>query len=117
MKKPYKIFLREFAMQAIIGIFPEERNAPQSLRANIELEVMAGELNDDYSKVPCYKELSEKIEALAMKLQPALLETLAEEIAKICLQHRTVLSAKVHLEKPDALGGKAIPSVEVYLHE
>lgn len=116
MQHSYKIFLRDLHINAIIGVFPEERKAPQALRVNIELQVAKNKnLADDYSKVPCYKLLCEEIEILTIKLQPQLLESLAEEIAKLCLRHEVIMSAKIDIEKPQALDGKAIPAVQVYL--
>ncbi len=115
MKKPYKIFLNNFELSAIIGVFPEERQERQPLWADIELQVKAGDINDNVENVPDYNTLSQSIEALAETLQPALIETLAEAIGELCLQHEGVVSATVHLAKPQALGGKAIPSVEVFV--
>ncbi|MBL8024988.1 MAG: dihydroneopterin aldolase [Fibrobacteres bacterium] len=99
------ITIRDLALRAIIGIYPEERKEKQDIILNISMEVdlsRAGE-SDDINDTVDYKTMKKRIMTLVEKSEYKLIETLAAKIAEICLSDEKVNRAAVTVDKPGAL--------------
>ena len=99
------IILNNLTVEAVIGTLPQERQQPQTLILNIEMELdlqPAGE-SDDLQYSVNYQEIEERIIHLAQSSQFFLLEKLAEETAKICLSYPLVQVTTISIAKPAAL--------------
>ena len=97
-----RVRLRNFRVQASIGIHDFEKRARQRVIINIDLYLRPqGDTNDDIAKVLDYDFIRGQIVGLIDKRHFNLQETLAEEIITICLAPEAVLSARVATEKPD----------------
>lgn len=111
----YRIAVRDLEVSWSIGVYDHEHHRKQAVRINLDLEaVPLDDWNaDDYDAVPCYAEISERIQEMAAQGHIKLVETLANRIAEMCLEDARILSATVRVEKPEALANAASVGVEV----
>jgi dihydroneopterin aldolase len=98
-----RIRLEEFSLRASIGIHPEEKTARQRVLVTVELEVTAihAGKGDRIDRALDYDFLRREIAALAKDRHYNLQETLAEDIARLCLARRGVRGVRVATSKPD----------------
>ena len=99
-----KIIISGFPVNAIIGTFPEERKHPQKLIFDLTLQGDFSEAGrtDTLSGTVNYRELEEKLLALAEHTCCFLLEALAEKTAQLCLSYPEVKTVAVRILKPAA---------------
>ncbi len=99
-----KIIITGFPVNAVIGTYPEERLQPQKLIFDLTLcgDFSQAGKNDTLEGTVNYRELEEKLLALAEKSSCLLLEALAEKTAALCLSYPEVKSATVRITKPAA---------------
>ena len=111
------VFVRNLVLNCSIGIHQHERAASQRIRVNIDLAVREGETNgrldDDLSNVVCYENLTKGLRALASREHVNLVETLAEDVANMCLSDDRVCSARVRIEKLDIFDDAESVGVEI----
>jgi len=97
-----RVRLRNFRVQASIGIHDFEKRQRQAVIINIDLYLRPhGDTDDDIAKVLDYDFIRGQVVALVSARHYNLQETLAEAIMKICLAPPSVLAARVATEKPD----------------
>jgi len=97
-----RIFLRNLALSASIGIHAHEKAARQRLLINVELFLKPqGDAGDDISQVLDYDGVRRGIARLVEARHYNLQETLVEEIVALCLKQNGVLAVRVSTEKPD----------------
>lgn len=97
-----RIFLRNLALSASIGIHAHEKAARQRLLINVELFLKPqGDAGDDISQVLDYDGVRQGIARLVEARHYNLQETLVEEIVALCLKQNGVLAVRVSTEKPD----------------
>ena len=109
------VFIRDLILPCSIGVHRHEKDAEQRVRINLDLAVSEGDrpINDDIRNVICYEELAEGIEEIVRRGHINLVETLAENIADMCLRDRRVQSARVRIEKLDILNDAESVGVEI----
>ena len=109
------MLVRDLVLRARIGVHPHEHQAPQRVRLNLDLEVAESgpPLADDLARVVDYEALIERVRRLVASRHVKLVETLAEQIAALCLDDPRVRSARVRVEKLDAIRGAAAVGVEI----
>ena len=109
------LLVRDLVLRARIGVHPHEHQAPQRVRLNLDLEVAESgpPLADDLARVVDYEALIERVRRLVASRHVKLVETLAEQIAALCLDDLRVRSARVRVEKLDAIRGAAAVGVEI----
>jgi 7,8-dihydroneopterin aldolase/epimerase/oxygenase len=106
----YRMFVKDLVLQVKIGAYPHERLRPQPVRINVDLQVReaSGPLNDDLVNVLSYDRIIAAIKDHIAKGHINLVETLAEDIATICLADARVVHARIGVEKlavePNAAG-------------
>jgi dihydroneopterin aldolase len=97
-----RIFLRNYSVEASIGIHAHEKAARQRLLVNVELFVAPVPVTDDaIDQVLDYDFLRDGIARLVAARHYNLQETLCQDILALCLDRPEVLSARVSTEKPD----------------
>ena len=102
---PDFIVIEDLLLRTIIGINPEERVNRQDVVVSVRLETdtrSAGR-SDDIEDAINYRTLSKDIIDLVEGSEFLLVERMAEEIARICLQDRRVSRSWVDVRKPGAL--------------
>lgn len=99
----YRIFVRDLVLMCSIGAYPEERLKTQRVRFNLDIrvEAPAEPLDDDVAKVLSYDMVIADIRELTGRGHINLVETLAADIADICLADPRVAEVKVTVEKLD----------------
>lgn len=109
------VFIRDLMLPCSIGVHRQEKNADQRVRINLDLAVSEGDqpIDDDIKNVICYEHLTKGIEEILNQGHVNLVETLAENIADMCLSDRRVQSARVRVEKLDVLEDAESVGVEI----
>ncbi len=109
------VFIRDLVMACSIGVHKHEKDAEQRIRINLDLAVdESGQaIDDDIKNVLCYEELAKGVEEIVGQGHVNLVETLAENIAAMCLTDTRVLSARVRVEKLDILEGAESVGIEI----
>jgi FolB domain-containing protein len=108
------IFVRDLLVRAIIGINDWEREKKQDVLINLELDrnLRPAAASDDVGDALNYRTLTKAVIAHVETSSYQLVETLAEAIARICLEHGAE-RARVRVEKPGALRFAASVGVEI----
>ncbi len=111
------VFVRDLILDCSIGVHQHEREALQRVRINLDLAVREGETNgnldDKLANVVCYEELTKGVRDLVAGEHVNLVETLAEDVASLCLNDIRVRSARVRIEKLDILKDAVSVGVEI----
>ena len=109
------VFIRDLVLSCSIGVHRQERIGTQRVRINVDLAVResGGPINDDLANVVCYEAVADGIRAIVARGHVNLVETLAEEIASLCLEDLRILSARVRIEKLDVFTDAKSVGVEI----
>ena len=108
------VFIRDLVLSCRIGVHRHEETRTQRVRINLDLAVRDDrDLHDDLANVLCYERIANGVRELVCSRHIKLLETLAEEIAAICLQDERVRSVRVRVEKLDIFPDAASVGVEI----
>jgi 7,8-dihydroneopterin aldolase/epimerase/oxygenase len=109
------VFVRDLALSCSIGVHRHEHDVNQRVRVNLDLAVREGkgDLDDDLANVVCYEQIVDGVRAIVARGHINLVETLAEEIAAMCLEDTRVCSARVRVEKLDVFSDVGSVGVEI----
>ena len=109
------VFIRDFMVECLIGVYEHEKCSPQRVRINLDLAVDEGEhpIIDDILNVVSYETMANGILAIADEGHVNLVETLAERIADMCFDDKRVDSVRVRIEKLDILENAGSVGVEI----
>ncbi len=108
------VFIRNLELHAQIGIHAHERGRVQPVRINVDLAVEdAIKIDDRLDQVVDYGEITQRIREIVAAGHINLAETLAERIAAACFVDPRVTTARVRVEKLDALPGAESAGVEI----
>ena len=110
-----KIIINDLLVRGIIGVNDWERQNPQAILINVEISAdlsKAGK-TDKLSDSINYRTVTKKIIARAEKAQRWTVESLAADIAAICLEEPGALIVRVRVEKPGALRFARSVGVEI----
>jgi dihydroneopterin aldolase/D-erythro-7,8-dihydroneopterin triphosphate epimerase len=110
-----KILIKDLLLRCIIGTNESERKEKQDVIINVILwsDLTEATKTDDIHKTVDYKEITKDIIKLVENSAFFLVETLAEKIARLCLQNAKVNKVKVTVEKPGALRFARSVGVEI----
>ena len=110
-----RLLINELIIECSIGVHAHEREAPQRVRISIELDVRraAVDVADEHANVVCYEDLVAGIKRIAAAGHINLVETLAEQIAALCLEDPRAVRVRVRAEKLDAQPDAASVGVEI----
>jgi dihydroneopterin aldolase len=115
-----RVFIRDLVLDARIGVYPEEKGGRQPVRINISFEMRDDGLDyadgigpDDVTRVVDYDGLAKRVRALIGRAHVHLVETMAEQIARLCLNDPRVLTARVRVEKLTVFADAASAGVEI----
>jgi dihydroneopterin aldolase len=116
------VFLRDMVLNASIGVFAHEQDAPQRIRINVDLAVVddgAWALSrsavgrDELSRVVDYAVVADQVRAIVGAGHVRLVETLAERIAEACLEDERVEHVRIRIEKLDVFADAASAGIEI----
>ena len=100
-----KIFLKELTTETVIGIFDWEREVKQTIAIDLEMsaDIRSAARTDSIKDTLNYKAVAKRLLAFIQESRYQLVETLAEEIARLVLTEFPVEWVKVTLHKPGAI--------------
>ena len=110
------VFVRDLVIDTFIGVHDHEKDDKQRVRLNLDLAVYEGDVSsvkDDIQNVVCYEQISNEVRKVCDNGHTNLVETLAEEIAIVCLANAQVRSVRVRVEKLDVFADAASVGVEI----
>lgn len=109
------VFVRDLVLSGSIGVHHHERETEQRIRVNLDLAVSEGSepVNDKLNNVICYEKIVTKVKAVVGRGHVNLVETLAEDIAALCLADARVRSVRVRIEKLDIVPEAQSVGVEI----
>ena len=111
MKNPEKkldiVYIRDLRIETIIGIYDWERQVRQTVSIDLEMasDIRKAAETDDIQYALNYKAVSKRLIAYVENRNALLVETLAEEIAKIIREEFNVPWLRLRLSKPGAVRG------------
>lgn len=110
-----RVFVRDLILDCLIGVHRHERDGTQRVRVNLDLTVResAEPIEDKLANVVCYEDLVVRMRRLAAGGHVNLVETLAERIAALSLEHPDVASVTVRVEKLDVFADAASVGIEI----
>ena len=101
-----RVFVHDFVVSAAIGAYDFERSIRQRVVFDVEALVRrAGAHPDDMRSIFSYDVILDAIRLVVGRGHVDFVETLAEEVATILLQHARVRSIRVNIRKLDVIDG------------
>jgi dihydroneopterin aldolase/D-erythro-7,8-dihydroneopterin triphosphate epimerase len=101
-----RIVIKDLLVRGIVGINDDERTNRQDVLINVTLwtDTRPAAASDDIADAVNYRTITKAMIALVESGTPFLVERLAEELARICLEaDDRVAAVEIGLEKPGAL--------------
>jgi dihydroneopterin aldolase len=107
-----RIFVHDFVLPVRIGAYAHERDKPQRVRFNVDVEVLRpAHPTEDLRDVFSYDVIIDGIRMIVAQEHVTLIEMLAERIAALVLSHARVCAVTVRVEKLDV--GPGAVGVEI----
>ncbi len=99
-----KIIINDLRVEAVIGVYPEERLHRQPLILQVEIDIDLGKAarTDRLEDTVNYAEIEERIVRLAESSEFFLIERLAGAAGALVVGYPGVLRTRVRVEKPAA---------------
>jgi FolB domain-containing protein len=116
------IRIRGLEVNCVVGVYPQERDTPQPLRLDVELclDTEPAARSERLRGSVDYAAISAQLAFLLKSFRFRMLETAAHTLCRYLLappargESRAAISrVRLCLEKPGALGGRALPSLQV----
>jgi (5-formylfuran-3-yl)methyl phosphate synthase len=102
-----RVFVRDFVVSAAIGAYDFERSIRQRVVFDVDALVRrAGGHPDDMRSIFSYDIILDAIRLVVGRGHVDFVETLAEEVATVLLQHARVRSIRVNIRKLDVIEGE-----------
>ena len=110
------ILVKDLHLRCVIGANDWERKVQQDVLINVEVEadLRPAAASDDLADALDYKTIAKRIISMVETSEFFLVEALAEEIARLCLEDERARSARVRVEKPGALRFARSVGVEIH---
>ena len=112
---PDRITVRGITAHAHHGVYDWEREKGQTFRVDavLELDTAPAAAGDDLDKTVNYAELAQRLHAVLTGEPVNLLETLAQQLADVCLADPLVDAVEITVHKPEADLGVPFDDVAV----
>lgn len=110
-----QIFIQQLRLPARIGVYENEKIAPQEIVLDITLTTNIAQAaeNDQLENTIDYAALTNQLATHCLAAHVQLVERLAQQLADICLQDKRVQQVSLRLGKPHAIA--QAQSVGVYI--
>lgn len=110
-----KIFLGALTVECIVGIWDWERRVKQKVILDLEMatDIRRAAASDRIEDTIDYKKVSKRLLAFVGESQFNLVETLAEQIARVVVTEFGVSWVKVRLNKQGAIRGARDVGIEI----
>jgi dihydroneopterin aldolase len=108
------VFIRNLELAAHIGVYRQEEGRTQKVRINVDLATDdIADAKDMLENVVDYHVIEKRIRAIIAEGHVKLAETLAERIARACFEDKRVHTARVRVEKLEALTNAESVGIEI----
>ena len=109
------VFIEDLRIQTVIGVFDWEREITQTVSLNLEMgfDISKAAETDSIGDTLDYKAVSKRLIILVESSEFQLVESLAEECARIVLQEFPVNWLRLKLSKPGAVRGSSAVGVTI----
>ena len=110
------VFVRDLVLMCSIGVYDFEHENKQRVRINLDLAVFEGDISavaDNIENVVCYEQITKAVRTVCQSGHINLVETMAEDIASVCLENIQVRSVRVRVEKLDVFEDASSVGVEI----
>lgn len=99
-----RVTLRGLSVRGHHGVFQHEREDGQTFVVDLvlALDTAPAAADDDLERTVHYGVLAEQVAAVVAGEPVNLIETLAQRVADVCLEHEAVQEVEVTVHKPDA---------------
>jgi 7,8-dihydroneopterin aldolase/epimerase/oxygenase len=110
-----KIFLSALTVECIVGIWDWERRVKQTVVIDLEMatDIRRAAASDRIEDTIDYKKVAKRLLAFVGESQFNLVETLAEQIARVVVTEFGVSWVKVRLNKQGAIRGARDVGIEI----
>jgi FolB domain-containing protein len=110
-----KVIIQDLKVRGILGIHDWERVTPRDIFINITIytDTRRAARTDDIADCVSYSDVAKKVRAHAESAARMTVETLANDLAELCLQELKVQKVIVRVDKPGAVAEAASVGVEV----
>ena len=110
------VLIKDFIIYEIIGIHQNEKINKQKIIFNIVIDVNQNIYPDenDLSSIVDYEKITNKLKKLAKNKKYNFLESLAEDSFNEIFADKRINSAKIKIEKPEAIVNAQSVGVEVF---
>lgn len=110
-----KIFLSALSVECIVGIWEWERRVRQRVIIDLEMatDIRRAAASDRIEDTIDYKKVAKRLLAFVGESQFNLVETLAEQIARVVVTEFAVSWVKVRLNKQGAIRGARDVGIEI----
>lgn len=98
-----RVFVHDYVLDVEIGVYTNEKGVTQRVRFNVDVDLLPAKasLDDDIAQAFDYDVIIKGIKTIIGRGHINLVETLAEEVAALCLAHPRAASVTVKVEKLD----------------
>ena len=109
------IYIRDLSVECIIGVAAKERFSAQTVVLNITLEanLAPSSESDDINDTVNYRTLKDRLVDYLSDTSFFLIEKMAAEVARICLEEPRVEAVTVEIDKPGALTSARSVGVQI----
>ena len=109
------VYIRDLKIETVIGIFDWERRIRQTISLDLEMafDIRPAAASDNIADALDYKAVAKRLIGFVESAEFLLVETLAEQVAALCLDDPRVRSARVRVEKLDVIPDAAAVGVEI----
>jgi len=111
----HRIVFKQLSFPVSIGVLPHEREGPQQLLIDLEIELRPDMPNpqENVAKVLNYDGIRGRIVALAQAKHHNLLESLGRELLSIFEDERDIIRVRLSVHKPDVYADIAAVGYEI----
>ena len=113
-----RVFIHDLLLDVEIGVYTHEKGVTQRVRFSVDVDVIPATvaLDDDIARAFDYDTIIKGIKDIIARGHINLVETLAEDVARHCLDHPRASSVHVKIEKldkePGAVGVEIVRAKE-----
>ena len=110
------VFIKDYVIEEIIGIHEHEKIKKQKIKFNIVINVNENTIPNEKNikTIVDYEKITKKLESLVKTKKYNFLESLVEDSFKEIFEDARINSAKVKIEKPEAIKNAGSVGVEVF---
>jgi len=110
------VFIKDFIINEIIGIYKHEKIKKQKIKFNIVLDINQNSFPNEKNikSIVDYEKITNKLEKLTKSKKYNFLESLVEDSFEQIFKDKRINSVTIKIEKPDAIKNAKSVGVEVF---